>query len=115
VRRRRRTEPAAPTPLPPLPVARVCDATGSHIEPALDQGWSEPEKLAWKAGVVTADTGLRFRVFAMGTRGYSINVLTPGRSKSLPAMRFDDAWFALSMVSLGATAMRESLGETAHP
>lgn len=47
---------------PEIVVVRVHDATGSHIEPPLDQNDSNLNKLRWHAAVVTVDCGREVRV-----------------------------------------------------
>ena len=46
----------------PLDVKRVQTTSGgSHIEPPLQDTWSEIEKLRWHAGVVLVDSGVRVK------------------------------------------------------
>lgn len=99
----------------PMEVRRIADGSGSHIEPPLEQSWSDLEKLRWHAGVVLADTGVRVGVTTNSAshknwRGdwvidrdmYSLNV---GRA-SYSAYRYDDAWTFIIGVSAGAEALR---------
>ncbi|MEU0236765.1 hypothetical protein ABZ234_03675 [Nocardiopsis sp. NPDC006198] len=43
-------------------VTEVLTEHGGHIEPALEQGWSDGRKLAWLAATVKMETGLNITV-----------------------------------------------------
>lgn len=95
-------------------VIRVQDESGSHIEPPLDETWTDLDKLRWHAAVVAADTGLRVSVQAAeqytkaGVRWeievglYSVNVGFSATS----GLRFDRAWTYLNGVSTGSAQTR---------
>lgn len=90
----------------PLPeVTRVDNGHGSHIEPPLEQTWTDGFKLAWHAAVVAHDTGLRIRLHATDRGTYCINV---GRH-SLGDQPYHHAWHTLADISVGADAMRKKL------
>lgn len=92
-------------------VTRVTDATGSHIEPVLDQAWSEETKLEWHASVVAHDTGLHIELHPFHRPGkaaqYGMNVgnFREGGLTSIAARPFADAWDFLVAVSIGAQAL----------
>lgn len=44
-------------------VQRVTTATGSRIDPPLNDSWSDLKKLEWKAAVIEADTGLKIEIY----------------------------------------------------
>ena len=82
----------------PPTVRRIETDTGSHVEPPIDQAWSELEQLRWKAAVTEVDGGVPVRVWEMGRGRYSVQV---GRS-SLGAAGFDQCWSHMSSASCGA-------------
>ena len=103
---------AAPT-VQAVTVRRVDTGHGSRVEPRFDDGWSDGDKLAWKAAVVSLDTGLDVKVEAAVVGGsygwhayYDIRCF---RSSSGP-YRYEDAQQVLSGISIGAEA-RAALGE----
>ena len=91
---------------PPMDVSRVQDASGSHIEPALDQRWSELDQLRWKAGVVAADAGIRVEIQTNVLRRNGRVV--PGRygiaymGGGGYACDFECMWSLLNGIELGA-------------
>lgn len=54
--------------LEPMDVVRVRDDTGSHIEPPLDDHWSEEDQVRWMAGVTAHDTGHEVRLNVQPSR-----------------------------------------------
>lgn len=87
-------------------VARVPDATGSHIEPALDPDWPELTKLEWKAAVTQIDTGLRINIHEIGPDRYAVTV--GGSSSS--SRSYYDAWDYLTAVTIGAQEAQRATG-----
>lgn len=93
-------------------VTRIHTERGSHIEPELDTGWTEAEKLAWHAAVIAHDTGLTIRLHdeAFTINGepvpgmYGINV----GSHSLSAYTYREAWTFLNGVDTGAAVAKEA-------
>lgn len=88
-------------------VTRVYTGTGSHIEPPLEDHWSNRQKLEWHAAVAEHDTGLRVLVHPMPRRfglgeDYSIQV---GR-RSTSAMPYDRAWTYINGISVGGQQVR---------
>ena len=99
----------------PMKVSIVSDGRGSHVEPPLEQGWSELDKLRWKAGTVEASVGVTVHIYpgAMSTprlfgQGHRIHWdrygLRIGNS-SHTAFTFDSAWDFLNGVEAGAEAV----------
>ncbi|MDJ0010116.1 hypothetical protein [Gordonia alkanivorans] len=91
----------------PMQVTRVHTENGSHIEPPLDQKWSELDKLRWNAGVVIADTGVPLRIKLNDNARYTSNgVDIPVYGLQLGSMstsrRFHAMWDYLNGVSAGA-------------
>jgi hypothetical protein len=86
----------------PAVVERVEDNHGSHIEPPLDQQWSDAEKLAWHAGVELVDSGLRAVLTLWSDGTWSINA---GPISMHNGMTFYDAWNAITMMGIGAGAV----------
>lgn len=74
---------------------------GSHIEPPLDQTWTDAAKLAWHAAIVNADTGLTIRI---STGGYRFNISTPGAGTG--PLDFHSAWTYLNGIDHGVRAAR---------
>lgn len=92
----------------PMPVRRVEHAGGSHIEPPLDESWTDFHKLVWLAGVVEEDSGLRIRVTEWTHPGrFSISGETPGRSWSRGGGTFAETWRTMSDLSMGAQIARD--------
>lgn len=89
------------------------DDGSSHIEPPLDQEWSELEKLKWKAEVASDDSGLEIGVapgeYHIGgvRQPYFYTVNTP-HSSSGPHT-FDEAWTRMNGIVTGAQEVRRSL------
>lgn len=89
----------------PLDVKRVQTTSGgSHIEPPLQDTWSEIEKLRWHAGVVLVDSGVRVTI--NDSERYSVNgrdvpVIGIQVGNTMTSKRFDDAWNYLNGVSAG--------------
>lgn len=46
----------------PMTVRRVGTEHGSHVEPPLEQSWSNLDKLRWHAALVEHETGITVRV-----------------------------------------------------
>jgi hypothetical protein len=98
-------------------VTRVEDATGTHIEPPLDQTWDEETKLRWQAAVVAHDTGLTIGLHphhpTHGRTQYGITIgeINKGGQTSLSMRPYYDAWDALTHISIGAKA---ALAVAAH-
>lgn len=101
-------------------VRRVSHDSGSHVEPPLDQAWSDLEKLRWHAGVVEADSGVRaFIIPRAMTEKAVLGLVGPFRTRwdlysirignsSHSAFNFNEAWDFLNGVDAGANAARES-------
>lgn len=99
---------------------RIHTDHGSHIEPPLDERWSDLDKLRWQAAVAEADTGLTINVAPSKARfkprgsdrwidvtgEYQVTVLRPGVSSSGISLRFHQAWLYISGVVAGAGAAR---------
>lgn len=86
-------------------VRRVVNGLSSHIEPPLEEDWSDLEKLQWNAAVATLDTGLRILVHpmeadVMGRVRYSVQV----ENISASARPYFEAWSYISAVSTGGLA-----------
>lgn len=107
-----------------MTVTRVHTATGSHIDPPLDQDWDDLMKLRWQAAVVTADTGLAVRVSPAHLQ-YRATRWSPWRiqsgvydvhvgSSSCGAMRYAEAWSYLNGVAAGANAAAPRPGPCGH-
>jgi hypothetical protein len=88
-------------------VTRVQDATGSHIEPPLDQAWDDLTKLTWHAAVVTRETGLAIRIDQFERGSYGLVIGCTGLSER----DFHSAWDYLNGVSTGATEARRIMRE----
>lgn len=107
------SKPSFAGPYEPMEVTRKQDDEdgSSHIEPPLDQAWSDLDQLRWLAGVVEADHGLLIRI----TTGsyYSDNRPVPnsyglsflGHSIG-PIVGFHAAWRSISDLGLGFGAGR---------
>lgn len=89
-------------PFPQL--RRVIDPNGSHIEPPLDQSWSDLDKLRWQAAVVRVDNdGTVATVYEQPTPGqYGISA---GRA-SIASFDFYGAWTYLNGFSHGLQTAR---------
>lgn len=89
--------------------------------PALDQEWSEVDKLRWLASLVEYSTGLRVRIndsHAVSGPGYDYRFpewfgITAGRS-SFSGGDYDRTWRSLTDIEHGAMAMRRHLGLEEH-
>lgn len=85
-------------------VRRVDTENGSHIEPPLDRSWPESMKLAWKAAVVAAESGLPIRLWSHAGDNradqYGIGVGRYG----MASYDFHSAWTLLTGISAGARA-----------
>jgi hypothetical protein len=78
---------------------------GSH-SPLYDENWPQATQLAWHAGIVALDTGLRITVTDQGNDHYSIGVRgTKGLSGQGP-MGFHQAWSLLDGIRIGAREAR---------
>lgn len=94
--------------LRPMTVERVQTATGSRIEPPLNDRWSEEDQLRWKAAVVSADTGLRIelnvqdRVAWFHAKQYGYSTAGSGGG----SYDRNEMWTLLSGFSIGASAAR---------
>lgn len=64
-----------------MEVVRVKTERGSHIEPALDESWTELDKLRWNAGVLKADTGVVIRIAEHANGNFSVSYKTPENQK----------------------------------
>lgn len=82
-------------------VRRVPNARGSHIEPPLDQSWSEIQKLLWHAAVIEVDADLHLDIRETD-RGYL--VLAAGFGS--PFYSFHDAWSRMNSLARGAEMYR---------
>lgn len=92
----------------PMEVRRVEHIGGSHIEPPLDQAWTDFDKLRWCAGVVLADSGLHIRVTLWShPQQYSLSGESPGRAWSLSDGDFHRTWRTLGDLSMGAQLARD--------
>lgn len=95
-------------------VTRVLTEHGGHIEPPLDESWSDLDKLRWWAAAVAVDTGLRVSVSESEQRTrrhgrwvperglYSVSVGSSFRSGAT----FNNCWTFLSGVCTGAQQAR---------
>lgn len=97
-------------------VRRVENASGSHIEPPLDDSWDDLRKLCWHLAVTLHDAGLPqsgmvvrlltggteplddFPMYQLGIPGYSVGPL------SYTAM-----WDVINGVEFGVRAAREAM------
>ena len=88
-----------------MDVTRIEDATGSHIEPPLDETWDDLTKLTWHAAVITHDTGIPIHVGYYGGRyGIQVGDARSGGSHSLGGRSYDSAWTLIVGIHLGAQA-----------
>lgn len=98
-----------------MKVRRIETGRGSHIEPRLQDDWSELAKLRWHAAVVVLDSGTDARVlvepsvskwkpkwspFWFSEDSFQITV---GNSTAFP-FTFDSAWIYLNGVGSGLSA-----------
>lgn len=88
----------------PSAVQRVDDATGSHIEPPLDENWSDLQKLQWHAAVTALDTGCEVTVKEVRRNLFSVSWRTATMSTSTSGSPFYVTWTYLSGMAAGATA-----------
>lgn len=83
-------------------VQRVHDGLGtSHIEPPLEQAWSNLERLRWHAAVTALDTGLQVLVHPV-KGGYSVQV----ENGSMSSMNYQNAWSYISGVLVGGNSIK---------
>jgi hypothetical protein len=86
---------------------------GSTPVPALNQSWSDLEKLQWLAALVSGETGLTLTVGkarywrgGIPQRGYYSIALRYGRtSSSCGPYDYGSAWVYLNGIQAGATAV----------
>lgn len=85
-------------------VARVDSDTGSRVQPPLGRDWTEERKLAWKAALTAADTGLSISLYrepdVPGAYGLGVGGAYFG------ATTFAHMWSTLNGVAMGAEAVR---------
>lgn len=106
----------------PMPVVRVHTRNGSHIDPPLNQAWSELDRLRWHAGVVQADCGVTAYITpgALSTPGpfgrmrrhmdeYAIRI----GARSSSSFNYHEAWDYLNGVEAGANAIRDDRADRA--
>lgn len=87
-----------------ITVERVTTASGSHIEPPLQQYWSSLRKLRWWAAVAEADEGIAISV---EKSQYWINNIPQFGYFDVAGsgpMRFDAAWTFINGMCAGARA-----------
>ena len=89
-----------------MKVRRIHHASGSRIEPPLDQSWSDLEKLRWHAAVIEHDTGApvridtaRYWIGAVLQRGFYD--ITLGGTNIGP-LSYNAAWDYLNGIAIGA-------------
>ncbi|GGW98566.1 hypothetical protein [Streptomyces chartreusis] len=105
----------------PMTVRRVEDATGSRIEPDFDQTWDEETKLRWKTALTAHDTGLVIALYPHPTPGrptqYGVTIgeVNKGGQQSLSLGRYFDAWDALTLIGIGAEAVRNAIAHGEAP
>jgi hypothetical protein len=95
-------------------VERIETEHGSHIEPPLDQSWSDLEKLEWQAACVTAETGIEhiqvtrsdYRTSGILQRGYYC--VQVGYGHSIAPLNFYQAWSYLNGVARGTQVRDEA-------
>ncbi len=92
----------------PMRVRRVVTEGGSHIEPPLDSAWSDERKLAWKAAIVSMDSGIEITIRPgkvwIGSRLIRRHcICTSGISSS--AYDFGRAWDYLNGMRHAASAI----------
>ncbi|MBI0293317.1 hypothetical protein JBE04_02080 [Streptomyces sp. PRKS01-29] len=99
--------------MPELTVTRTHDATGSHIEPPLDQSWDEPTKLAWHAAVIAHDTGITVQVHHHSNDRYGICIgdMSAGGQTIVGGHTYQSAWEFVGAVGIGAEAVIRVRGE----
>jgi hypothetical protein len=93
-----------------IEIKRIRTPSGSHIEPPLDQTWSDLEKLEWQAAVTSADSGMRITVTPSTSKYWALNRWWPVKGEydvQFPGggtgpFSFHEAWAYLSGISLGA-------------
>lgn len=91
----------------PRTVRRVSHEGGSHIEPPLEDDWSDLDKLVWCAGVVKFDGGIEILVTKWSDERFSLSGKTPVRSWSMGAESFNAAWSRLVAMGMGAEIVNE--------
>jgi ketosteroid isomerase-like protein len=91
------------THLPQMTVTR--DADGAAV-PALDQSWSDDDKVSWRCALAAHDTGIKIRaVTHQGQDGYNLLV---GRS-SYGVDNLQAAFRSLADVTTGAEQARPAV------
>lgn len=105
----------------PMDVTRVQDDNGTHIEPPLDQAWDEVTKLRWHAAVVAHDIGLTVdlhpHLSSNGRYHYGITLgeINKGGQTSISGGTYHQAWHALTLISIGAEAVRHAIAYEEAP
>jgi hypothetical protein len=94
----------------PPKVARVEDDSGTHIEPPLDQSWSEIQKLQWAAAVAELDSGLRLRVVQSGDWSFPFGIQHSVWQSPHYALSYGDAWNAINLLMYGAQSYKRQSG-----
>lgn len=89
----------------------MSESGGSHIEPPLDQSWSELEKLQWRAAVVALDSGVEVSVhsavFWIGDRKQE-GTFDIRYGRGVESVGYlDTAWSFLNGVELGARLAKQ--------
>lgn len=90
-----------------MKVVRIHTRNGSHIEPSLDESWTDLTKLSWLAAVINLDIA-PWRIVVRSGYGYSkwkprgadhwiatdaqYNVGVPGAGFGMSPMTYDGAW-----------------------
>lgn len=96
---------------------RVQDRTGSHIEPELDESWSDLEKLRWNCGVAKADADIVLRVESPSRNGWSIGggpvhhapfQITWANNSGMDCESLDEGWRIINALTAGAELYRDS-------
>lgn len=100
-------------------VQRIHTAIGSHVEPPLDQTWSQIQKLRWHAAVVEVDNDfqgieiskahLSRRIMGRWVRVPDVYEIAVGSGGGSGAYTFSQAWDYLNGVSAGMRAMRQQV------
>lgn len=86
-----------------MKVERIHTQHGSHIEPPLDDSWSEIDKLRWDAAVIEHDHGLRLKVEER-ERGFV--VIAPDTGFGSNYLTYQAAWVHMNDLGLGAEMYR---------
>lgn len=92
-----------------ITIRRIVTARGSHIEPPLDDAWTDLQKLQWHAAVILVDTGLEIGISEYGEcgcrpgHGAPTYMLTVGPTH----IRHDtylDLWHSMNDMAIGFRA-----------